>query len=78
MRSHLLISRLGGKFHKVITATLQNLYHYLDQELTPYEVVHHPRWHDQLSGLTYFEYKDESVGIVGYSNSTVAYLASLG
>jgi hypothetical protein len=26
-----------------------------DQKLTPEECTHHPRWHDQLSGMTYFE-----------------------
>ncbi|KAL8287474.1 hypothetical protein RQP46_003332 [Phenoliferia psychrophenolica] len=66
----------GGS--RIITATLQHLYHHLDQGLTAYECVHHPRWHDQLSGVTYFEWKDESVGIAGYSNATVAYMSTLG
>jgi len=66
----------GGS--RIITATLQELYHYIDQKLTPEECTHHPRWHDQLSGMTYFEWKDDSLGIMGYDNNTVAYLASLG
>lgn len=43
----------GGS--RIITATLQELYHYLDQKLTPEQCTHHPRWHDQLSGVTLFE-----------------------
>jgi gamma-glutamyltranspeptidase/glutathione hydrolase len=43
----------GGS--RIITATLQELYHYIDQGLTPEECTHHPRWHDQLGGVTYFE-----------------------
>ncbi|ORY39482.1 gamma-glutamyltranspeptidase [Leucosporidium creatinivorum] len=66
----------GGS--RIITATLQHLYHHLDQSLDAYDCVHHPRWHDQLGGQTLFEWKDESVGIAGYDNSTVAYLSSLG
>ena len=80
----------------VITATLQNLYHHLDQGLDAHDGAHHSRWHDQLSGefrilssrrsvadgalagTTYFEWKDDSVGIAGYSNATVAYMATLG
>lgn len=27
----------------------------IDQGLSPEECVHHPRWHDQLSGQTLFE-----------------------
>lgn len=27
----------------------------VDQGLTPEECTYHPRWHDQLSGITYFE-----------------------
>jgi len=50
----------------------------IDQGLTPEECTHHPRWHDQLTGVTYFEWKNDTLGIVGFNNATVAYLASLG
>ncbi|KAF7339741.1 Gamma-glutamyltranspeptidase [Mycena sanguinolenta] len=66
----------GGS--RIITATLQQLYHYIDQGLTPEECTHHPRWHDQLSGETYFEFGSTTLGVPGYPNSTVDYLASLG
>ncbi|SCZ95106.1 BZ3500_MvSof-1268-A1-R1_Chr11-3g03607 [Microbotryum saponariae] len=66
----------GGS--RIITATLQHLYHHLDQQLNAYEAVAHPRWHDQLSGQTFFEWKELDKGIVGYDNATVAYLAGQG
>ncbi|KDE07773.1 gamma-glutamyltransferase [Microbotryum lychnidis-dioicae p1A1 Lamole] len=66
----------GGS--RIITATLQHLYHHLDQQLNAYEAVAHPRWHDQLSGQTFFEWKELDKGIVGYNNDTVGYLAALG
>ena len=37
-----------------------------------------PRWHDQLNGITYFEYANPSHGLTGYDNSTVAYFRELG
>jgi gamma-glutamyltranspeptidase/glutathione hydrolase len=43
----------GGS--RIITATLQNLYHVLDQELSANASVHSSRWHDQLTNVTYFE-----------------------
>jgi gamma-glutamyltranspeptidase/glutathione hydrolase len=43
----------GGS--RIITATLQQLHHYIDQGMTPEESTRHPRWHDQLSGTTFFE-----------------------
>ncbi|KAF7985831.1 hypothetical protein HWV62_504 [Athelia sp. TMB] len=66
----------GGS--RIITATLQELYHYIDQGLTPAECTAHPRWHDQLTGETYFEWKDDDLGLPGFPNSTVSYLAGLG
>jgi len=66
----------GGS--RIITATLQHLHHHIDQGLNSTECVHHPRWHDQLDGFTYFEYKSENVGIAGYPNSTVAYFSEMG
>ncbi|KAJ3714928.1 gamma-glutamyltranspeptidase [Lentinula guzmanii] len=66
----------GGS--RIITATLQNLYHHIDQGLNSTLCVHHSRWHDQLDGNTYFEYKSENVGIAGYNNATVAYFREMG
>lgn len=39
-----------------------------------------PRWHDQLSGKTYFDYDDPTrpIPLKGYDNGTVAYFTSLG
>ena len=37
-----------------------------------------PRWHDQLNGITYFEYANPSHGLVGFDNTTVAYFRELG
>ena len=66
----------GGS--RIITTTLQELYHYVDQGLNATECTRHPRWHDQLGTSTVFEYADRSRGLIGYSNSTVAYLENLG
>ncbi|KAJ3744073.1 gamma-glutamyltranspeptidase [Lentinula detonsa] len=66
----------GGS--RIITATLQHLYHHIDQGLNSTLCVHHSRWHDQLDGNTYFEYKSENVGIPGYDNATVAYFREMG
>lgn len=37
-----------------------------------------PRWHDQLSGITYFELPNESYGLAGYNNDTVDYFRQIG
>ncbi|KAF8213404.1 gamma-glutamyltranspeptidase [Mycena galopus ATCC 62051] len=66
----------GGS--RIITATLQQLHHYIDQGMTPEECTHQPRWHDQLSGLTYFEFGSDTLGVPGFDNRTVAYLAAMG
>jgi gamma-glutamyltranspeptidase / glutathione hydrolase len=36
------------------------------------------RWHDQLTNVTFFEISAPNLGIAGFSNATVAYLAGLG
>ncbi|KAJ7728322.1 gamma-glutamyltranspeptidase [Mycena metata] len=66
----------GGS--RIITATLQELHHYIDQGMTPAECTAHPRWHDQLSGVTYFEVGSAALGVQGFDNGTVAYLKGLG
>ncbi|KAF7339928.1 BZ3500-MvSof-1268-A1-R1-Chr11-3g03607 protein [Mycena venus] len=66
----------GGS--RIITATLQQLHHYIDQGMGPEECTHQPRWHDQLSGVTFFEVGDTTYGVPSFPNSAVAYLNSLG
>jgi len=63
------IGSAGGS--RIITATIQNLHHVLDQKMTSAEALAQPRLHDQLSpNQVSFEW--------AYDNSTVAYLKSLG
>jgi gamma-glutamyltranspeptidase / glutathione hydrolase len=66
----------GGS--RIITATLQNIYHHLDQGLSAVDTVHAPRWHDQLTNVTYFEIAAPNYGITGVSNATVAFLQAKG
>ncbi|KAJ7870442.1 gamma-glutamyltranspeptidase [Mycena leptocephala] len=66
----------GGS--RIITATMQELYHHIDQGLSAAECTRHPRWHDQLNGITYFEVRNDALGVAGFNNDTVAYLKSLG
>ena len=40
--------------------------------------MHQSRWHDQLSGQTYFELPAPDLGIAGFDNSTTTYLAQQG
>ena len=65
----------GGS--RIITATLQNLHHTLDQGLTPNASVHTSRWHDQLTNVTYFELPAPANGLPGFNNRTVNFLADL-
>ncbi|KAF8526584.1 gamma-glutamyltranspeptidase [Hysterangium stoloniferum] len=65
----------GGS--RIITTTLQNIYHYIDQGLTPNASVHHGRWHDQLTNVTFFEQAAPQIGVPGVSNATVAFLANI-
>ena len=59
----------GGS--RIITASLQNLIHALDQQLSANDSLAQPRLHDQLvPNMVVFEY--------GYDNSTVAYMEALG
>lgn len=66
----------GGS--RIITATLQELHAYIDQGKNASACVHTPRWHDQLSGLTYFELPAPELGLKGFNNQTVAFIKSLG
>lgn len=59
----------GGS--RIITATIQNLWHVLDQGLTPAQTLAKPRFHDQLiPNQISFEYL--------YDNETVAFMQSRG
>ncbi|KAI2622365.1 gamma-glutamyltransferase 1 [Hypoxylon sp. NC1633] len=66
---YFVIGSAGGS--RIITATIQNIHHVLDQGMTTAEALAEPRLHDQLSpNQVSFEY--------AYNNQTVAYLQSLG
>lgn len=59
----------GGS--RIITATVQNVIHVIDQGLAAAEALAQPRLHDQLvPNQVTFEY--------AYDNSTVAFMKSLG
>ncbi|KAJ6552577.1 gamma-glutamyltranspeptidase [Mycena vulgaris] len=66
----------GGS--RIITATMQELHHFIDQGIGAAECTRHPRWHDQLGGLAYFEIKNDALGIAGFDNATVTYMKALG
>jgi gamma-glutamyltranspeptidase/glutathione hydrolase len=66
---YFIIGSAGGS--RIITATIQNLWHVLDQNMTAQQALSQPRLHDQLQpNVVSFEY--------AYDNGTVAYLKSLG
>jgi gamma-glutamyltranspeptidase / glutathione hydrolase len=68
-RLYLVVGSAGGS--RIITATIQNIHHVLDQNMTTPQALAQPRLHDQLvPNQVSFEY--------AYDNSTVAYLQSLG
>ena len=64
-----VIGAAGGS--RIITATLQNIIHVLDQNMTALEALAQPRLHDQLiPNQVSFEY--------AYDNETVAYMKNRG
>jgi gamma-glutamyltranspeptidase/glutathione hydrolase len=66
---YIAIGAAGGS--RIITATIQNLIHILDGNLTTAEALAEPRIHDQLvPAQVSFEY--------GFDNGTTAFLESLG
>ncbi|KAI4215143.1 MAG: hypothetical protein LQ351_002458 [Letrouitia transgressa] len=66
---YFVVGSAGGS--RIITATIQNLWHVLDQGLNTAAALAQPRLHDQLSpNQVSFEY--------AYNNETVAFLKSLG
>ncbi|TKA43716.1 hypothetical protein B0A49_13397, partial [Cryomyces minteri] len=63
------VGAAGGS--RIITATIQNLWHVLDQNMTSPHALAQPRLHDQLiPNQVSFEW--------GYDNSTVAFMAARG
>ena len=66
---YFVIGSAGGS--RIITATIQNLWHVLDQGETVAEALAEPRLHDQLSpNQVSFEYD--------YDNGTTSFLRALG
>ena len=66
---YFVVAAAGGS--RIITATLQNLWHVLDQNMTAPEALAMPRLHDQLvPNQVSFEY--------AYNNDTVAFMKSRG
>jgi gamma-glutamyltranspeptidase / glutathione hydrolase len=64
-----VIGSAGGS--RIITATIQNLVHVLDRNMTTLEALAEPRMHDQLiPNLAYFE--------DAYDNETVAFMRERG
>lgn len=66
---YFVVGAAGGS--RIITSTIQNIHHVLDQNMTTPQALAQPRLHDQLvPNQVSFEY--------AYDNSTVAYMKSLG
>ncbi|KAI9775057.1 MAG: hypothetical protein M1835_005947 [Candelina submexicana] len=66
---YFVVGAAGGS--RIITATIQNLVHVLDQNMTSPQALAQPRLHDQLApNQVSFEYP--------YDNSTVAFMKGLG
>ncbi|KAG8763918.1 hypothetical protein FRC12_008359 [Ceratobasidium sp. 428] len=66
---HFATGAAGGS--RIITATLQSLWHVLDQGMDAQSAINAPRLHDQIVPLTTtFEYD--------YDNATTAYMTALG
>jgi gamma-glutamyltranspeptidase / glutathione hydrolase len=66
---YFVVGAAGGS--RIITATIQNLWHVLDQNMTSKEALAEPRLHDQLIPLTVsFEY--------AYDNQTVEFMKGRG
>lgn len=64
-----VVGAAGGS--RIITATVQNLWHVLDHGMTPIKALAEPRLHDQLIPNTcFFEW--------AYDNDTVAFMESRG
>ncbi|KAF9517931.1 hypothetical protein BS47DRAFT_1325784 [Hydnum rufescens UP504] len=63
----------------IITANLQVTHHYLDHGLSAQQAIDQPRLHDQIfPQTTTVEYSSVPQHVIGYPNSTAAFLAKLG
>ena len=66
---YFVVGAAGGS--RIITSTLQNLWHVLDQNMTAPEAIAAPRFHDQLvPNQISFEY--------AYNNETTAFMEARG
>ncbi|MCJ1427149.1 hypothetical protein MMC29_005052 [Sticta canariensis] len=66
---YLIVGAAGGS--RILTATIQNLWHVLDQGLSAPQALNHSRFHDQLlPNQISFEYS--------FNNETVAYMKDRG
>ena len=65
----------GGS--RIITATVQSVWHVLDQNMTTAEALAQGRLHDQLEPNT-VSFEWPGFGTPGYSNETTAFMARLG
>ena len=66
----------GGS--RIITATMQNLWHVLDQNMTTYAALAEPRFHDQLSpNYVSFEwaFNNETTAFMKSRNHTITWVA---
>ena len=72
---YFVVGSAGGS--RIITATIQNLWHVLDQKMTSPQALYQPRLHDQLVPNT-VSLEWSGLNIQGYSNETAAFLRSLG
>jgi gamma-glutamyltranspeptidase / glutathione hydrolase len=70
-----IIGSAGGS--RIITATIQNIWHVLDQRMSVVQALAQPRLHDQLVPAT-ISFEWAGLNIQGYDNKTVSYLKSLG
>ena len=76
---YVAVGAAGGS--RIITATVQNLWHVLDQNMTMPQALAQPRLHDQLvPNQVNFEYPVVQDGVerFGYDNETVAFMAARG
>ncbi|ROT36482.1 gamma-glutamyltranspeptidase [Sodiomyces alkalinus F11] len=66
---YFLIGAAGGS--RIITSTIQNIHHVIDNELNVADALAEPRWHDQLT-------PNEMTFEWAFDNATVAHLRNIG
>ncbi|KAF8576568.1 gamma-glutamyltranspeptidase [Ramaria rubella] len=62
---------------RIISTTIQNVYHHLDQKMDPTLALHQPRWNDMLTNQTYFDEGSAAIDIAPFSPGTKAFLANI-